>query len=197
MSFNFTKDYVLENDRVRLVPLEEEHFELLQDIAREKELWTYFLGKSNGYADFERYVKNALEGRTAKKEYSFAVFDKRHKKYAGSTRFFDYDADLNTIRLGYTWYGKDFRGSGLNKNCKYLLFRFAFEQMGFERIGLGAHAENKVSLAAMRSVGCIQEGVVRNLFPSIRGQGRSHAVLLGILKKEWFNTAKENLKNKL
>jgi hypothetical protein len=28
---------------------------------------------------------------------------------------------LKTLLLGFTWYGKQFRGTGLNKHCKYLL----------------------------------------------------------------------------
>ncbi|WP_299170574.1 GNAT family N-acetyltransferase [uncultured Allomuricauda sp.] len=197
MQLDFTEDYVLENSRVRLEPLNERHISLLEDISKEENLWTYFLGASGGSKDFGNYIHRAIEGRKEQREYPFAVFDKNKNDYAGSTRFFDYQQELNTIRLGYTWYGQDYRGTGLNKNCKYLVFEFAFERIGVERVGLGAHAENEVSLAAMESVGCKKEGVVRNLFPSIHGKGRSDAILLGILKQEWNDYAKRDLKNKL
>ena len=197
MVLDFTKDYVLENHKVKLVPLTPDHTELLQEISREEDLWTYFLGKSDGSGDFENYILEAITDRDKKGGYPFAVYDKIKKCYAGCTRFFDYQENLNTIRLGYTWYGRDFRGTGLNKNCKYLMFQFAFDQIGLERVGLGAHSENKVSIAAMQSVGCTKEGVIRNLFPSIHGKGRSDAVLLGILKHEWLETKKKNLKNRL
>jgi RimJ/RimL family protein N-acetyltransferase len=48
-------------------------------------------------------------------------------KYAGSTRFYDINLEFKTLLLGFTWYGKQFRGTGLNKHCKYLLLQFAFE----------------------------------------------------------------------
>ncbi|MEX0288945.1 MAG: GNAT family N-acetyltransferase [Flavobacteriaceae bacterium] len=197
MALDFSKDYVLEDTVVRLEPLSEFHIDPLKDIAKERNLWTYFLGRSDGSKNFDNYVMDALDFRAKKVEYPIAVFDKRTKKYAGCTRFFDYAGDLNTIRLGYTWYGKDFRGTGLNRHCKYLLFEFAFEGLKVERIGLGAHAENKISLAAMRSVGCIVEGKARNLFPAIDGEGRADAVMFSVLRQEWLKSVKNQLKEKL
>ena len=196
-ALDFTKEYILEDDVVKLVPLADNHIEELTDIAQEDNLWTYFLSKSNGQNSFSDYVLDTIAQREAGKEYPFAVYDKVKKRYSGSTRFFEYSEELNTIRLGYTWYGKDFRGTGLNKRCKYLLFEFAFEQLRVERIGLGAHAENLVSIAAMKSVGCKEEGRIRNLFPSIHSDGRANAVLLGILAEEWFDSIKMDLKSKL
>lgn len=192
LALDFTKDYILEDDVVKLVPLAEMHIEELRDISREENLWTYFLGKSNGRERFPDYVREAIMQRTNKKEYPFAVYDKIKMRFAGSTRFFDYSKELNVIRLGHTWYGRDFRGTGLNKHCKYLLFEFAFEKLGLERIGLGAHAENIVSIAAMKKVGCMQEGTIRNLFPSIDGAGRANAELFGVLREEWLDRLKLN-----
>ncbi len=197
MILDFSSDYILENARVRLEPLQEQHFAELEGIAKEIEIWTYFLGRSDGSKDFSHYIKDAISSRENKKEYPFAVYDKRSGKFAGSTRFFEYAQDLNTIRLGYSWYGKEFRSTKINKNCKFLLFEFAFEKLGLERVGLGAHEENKISIAAMQSVGCEIEGWIRNFFPAINGTGRSDAVLLGILKQNWFDSTKQELKKKL
>tara|TARA_R110002051_G_scaffold280349_1_gene341966 strand:+ start:27357 stop:27950 length:594 start_codon:yes stop_codon:yes gene_type:complete len=197
MELDFETNYVLENDVVKLVPLQKEHYAALLNISEEKNLWTYFLGPSNGLNRFEDYIDEAITNRIDKLEYPFAVLDKANNEYAGCTRFFSYSKDLKGIRLGYTWYGKNFRGTGINKNCKYLMMQFAFEQLLVERIGLGAHAENKLSIAAMKSIGCVHEGSVRNLFPSIHYQGRADAELFGILSNEWHSSIKGNLKDKL
>jgi hypothetical protein len=29
--------------------------------------------------------------------------------------------DFKTLQLGYTWYGAEFRGTGLNKHCKFFI----------------------------------------------------------------------------
>lgn len=193
MLLDFSADYILENDRVHLTPLAREHKEALRSLAQEPRIWTYFLGLSDGSQNFDSYINRAIEARKMKKEYPFAVFDKKKGSIAGCTRFFEYQEDMRTIRLGYTWYGSEFWGSGLNKNCKYLLFDFAFSSLGVERIGLGAHAENIRSIAAMKSVGLQEEGLIRNLFPAISKSGRADAVLFGILKSEW----EEEIKNQL
>ncbi|MBT8187873.1 MAG: GNAT family N-acetyltransferase [Croceitalea sp.] len=196
MYFDFKEDYIMENERVTLTPLQLGHIEELSKIASEAGLWTYFLGKANGHGRFKNYVGEAIKARENKQAYAFAVYDKKLGEYAGSTRLFEFSA-FNTVRLGYSWLGKAFRGSGVNKNVKFLLFQFAFESFEFERVGLGVHRENLVSIEAMKSVGCKQEGIIRNLFPAIESSGRADAVLFGILKEEWLSHVKNELKQVL
>ena len=69
--------------------------------------------------------------------------------------------------------------------------------MDVERIGLGSYIENEISIAAMESVGCKKEGVLRGIFPATNGIGRTDAVLMSILKNEWNDTVKFELENKL
>lgn len=194
---DFSTNYVLENAEVRLEPLESNHFFELEDLANEREIWTYFLGRSNGHEDFLFYIQDAIAHRNQKKEYPFAIYDKKKDQFAGSTRFFDYSEELGNIRLGYSWYGKSFRGTGLNKNCKFLLFEFALETLDLARVGLGAHAENEISIAAMKSVGCTHEGTLRNLFPAIKNKGRANSFLFSMTKEDWLKGGKNQLKGKL
>ena len=197
LNFDFTKDYVLENDYTRLSPLKIEHVSKLIDIANELDIWRYSFVKGDGIKNLTTYIQSAIDQRNAGTSYAFIVFDKIKNQYAGSTRYCEISMSLDAIRLGYTWYGKEFRGTGLNKHCKYLLFEFAFEHMKAERIGMGAYAENIVSIAAMKSIGCVEEGILRNIFHHPDGKGRSDGVLLSILKDEWFGKVKNDLKSKL
>lgn len=194
---DFLEDYILENERVLLSPLKLGHIDKLSEISNEQNIWTYFIENGKGFKNLTNYVQSTINNRKSEKEYPFVVFDKIKNKYAGTTRFYDYLYDLKNIKLGHTWYGKEFRGTGLNKHCKYLLFEFAFEKLGLERIGFGAHIENKISILAMESVGCKKEGVLRGFLPAMEGHGRSDIVLLSILKNEWDNNIKLKLKNKL
>lgn len=90
-----------------------------------------------------------------------------------------------------------FRGLGINKNAKYLLFGFLFDQLNRQRIGFGASAENTVSIHAMKSVGCQLEGRLRSFLPQAPTKKRVDIVLLSILKEEWQTKVKEELYNKL
>lgn len=197
MPFNFTSDYIIEDAIVQLKPLHENHFKSLLDISNEPNIWDYSHIKGNGSLNLMEYIKLAIQARKNKKEYPFLVVDKRTNQVAGCTRFCDINPTLKNIRLGYTWYGQQFQGSGLNKHCKYLLFDFAFGTMEMERIGMGSYVENKRSIAAMKSVGCTEEGRFRQALPSPSGNGRSDVILLSILKEEWITHKKEELRLKL
>ena len=130
------------------------------------------------------------------KEYAFTVFDKIKNRYAGSTRFYDIQNQHKMIQLGYTWYGKDFQGTGLNKNCKYLLLQFAFEEVGMNRVEFRADNNNEKSKAAMLSIGCVQEGILRNHLITNTGINRS-SIILSILKSDWEGGVKEKLEEKI
>lgn len=132
---DFNKNLILENDIVLLRPLKIEDFKHLISFSNnESSLWQYSLVPANGEKNLKKYLQFALDGKENKTSFPFIVFDKRTNQYAGSTRFYDIQKTHNTVQLGYTWYGNKFQGTGLNKNCKYLLLQFAFEKLGVERV---------------------------------------------------------------
>lgn len=187
----------LENDNVLLRPLEITDIDhLLEFSLNEPEIWKYSLAQGSGKENMIKYISDAVLARASNKEYSFIVFDKTKNKYAGSTRFYDIQLPYKTIQLGYTWYGKEFQGTGLNKNCKYLMLEYAFEILGLERVEFRADNRNERSKAAMLSIGCKVDGVLRSNLPDNAG-GRRDSIILSILKDEWYNEIKENLKQKL
>ena len=125
-------------------------------------------------------------------EYPFIVFDKRTNEYAGSTRFYDIQPANKVLQIGYTWYGKKFQGTGLNKNCKLLLLSFAFEELGMERVEFRADNRNEKSIAAMKGIGCVAEGVLRSHAVTPAG-ARRDSIVLSILKNEWYGGVKKSL----
>lgn len=194
---HFEEDYILEDERVKLRPL------LLEDVAtlkyfalNEPELWRFSTVPVAGEDGLQRYIHQALLGRNEQKEYPFIVYDKQLRQYAGATRFYDIQLTNQTLQLGYTWYGKTFQGTGLNKHCKFLLLQFAFEQLQMERVEFRANARNERSIAAMKSIGCTVEGILRKVLPEPAG-GRRDSIVLSILKDEWFNGVKDRLLAKL
>ncbi|AOW09631.1 GNAT family N-acetyltransferase [Flavobacterium gilvum] len=194
----FPQNIILEDEMVFLRSLQLSDFENLLDISlNEPETWEYSLVRANGKENLENYIRLALKAKENKTEFPFIVFDKKSGKYAGSTRFYDINLQFKTLQLGYTWYGKDFRGTGLNKHCKYLLLQFAFETLGIERVEFRADNNNQRSIAAMKSIGCKVEGVLRSHMPTADSDVRRDSIVLSILKDEWFSEVKENLKKKL
>ena len=195
--FNCSDDYILEDERALLRPLQKEDEQyLLKFSLNEPQLWKYSLITAAGEDGLNNYMNIALKAREDNKEYPFIVYDKKAKEYGGSTRFYDINLPYKTLQLGYTWYGKDFQGTGLNKHCKYLLLSFAFEDINMERVEFRADATNARSIAAMKSLGCKVEGILRSHMPKQEGDRRD-SIVLSILKDEWFGGAKETLRSKL
>ncbi len=196
--FDCSKNYILEDDRVMLRPLQQQDFDnLLPFSINEPYLWKYSLVGAEGEEGLQNYMNIAFKGREEGKEYPFIVFDKKTNEYAGSTRFYDIQNELKTLQLGYTWYGKNFQGTGLNKHCKYLLLAFAFEKIGMERFELRADNNNERSIAAMKSIGCKVDGILRSNMPTRTPGIRRHSIILSILKDEWLDEVKENLEKRL
>lgn len=127
MSFNFKENYILENDVVRLQPLQAADYEKLVEFSiNEPDLWSFNANGPDNPENLKKYIDKALSQKEKQLEYPFVVFDKAKNKIAGSTRFYNINLDTKHLEIGFTWYGKEFQGTSLNKNCKFLLLEFAF-----------------------------------------------------------------------
>ncbi|AMQ01737.1 GCN5 family acetyltransferase [Pedobacter cryoconitis] len=188
---------ILENERALIRPLSvADHEHLLPFSLNEPEIWHYSLTRPDSAENLTGYLQAAMEDKEKGNAYPFIIFDKLTNSYAGSTRYYDIQPTYKTLLFGYTWYGGDFQGTGLNKNCKYLLLKYAFEDLGMERVEFRADNSNHRSIAAMKSIGCKIEGVLRNHMPDGHG-GRRDSAILSILRKEWFDFVKAKLEEKI
>ncbi|HEX2617085.1 MAG TPA: GNAT family protein [Flavobacteriales bacterium] len=178
-------DIVLGDERVLLRPLTSaDATHLLPFSLKEPGLWRFSMIGAAGEEALAHYIALALEARAAGREYPFIVFDKRTNVYAGSTRFYDIQPQNRTLQLGYTWYGQQFQGTGLNAHCKFLLLQQAFDVWDMERVEFRADARNARSIAAMKGIGCTVEGILRSTGPTPDG-GRRDSIVLSILRDEW------------
>ncbi len=192
----FPENVILEDDRVLLRPMQLSDLEFLLPFAiNEPDTWAYSLISPAGEQGMKKYVEETVQQREAKKEYPFVVFDKASNSYAGSTRFYDIQLNNLTTQLGYTWYGKHFRRTGLNRHCKLLLLSYAFETWGMERVEFRADARNERSVNAMKAIGCTVEGILRSNSVIDKG-GRRDSIILSILKEEWQSHVKAKLLGK-
>jgi len=193
----FDSAIILENDRVKLSPLQKEHIADLKEYSiSEPTLWQYSLVNAAGEKNMIKYIDLAISKRAKKDSYAFVVFDKKTQKIAGSTRFYDYKKTHSTVQLGYTWYGKSFWGTGLNTNCKFLMLSYTYEVLNLERVEFRADNNNARSIAAMKKLGCTQEGILRSNCAAGNG-ARRDSIILSILKEEWESSIKQNLEQRL
>lgn len=175
---------ILENDRVRLEPLEEKHFDVLNEIAQNKEIWEFTSSKVNSTEDFRRYFDVALEEIKNKASYVFAVFDKQENRYGGCTRYANISLPNKRLEIGWTWYLPLLQKTGLNRNCKFLLLSFGFEKLELNRIELRTSHLNLKSQNAMQKIGAVREGTLRRHMINEDGTVRD-TVYFSFIKEDW------------
>lgn len=187
----------LENKRVVLYTLSDIHVDDLAHFAdHEPEIWKFSLEQPTSKQKMAAYISNTLQKKKEGQEHAFIVFDKQQQKIAGSTRLYEIDMNQKVCSIGYTWYGKKFQGTGVNKHAKYLLLKFAFDTLHMERVQFKADNENKRSIQAILSLGCTFEGVLRsNMYRA--DHSRRDSAVFSLLRAEWYAYAQDNLLLKL
>jgi RimJ/RimL family protein N-acetyltransferase len=180
----FDKEIMLEDERVRLEPLKEEHFPLLLPVAMERSLWLYTVAKINTEADFRSYFNTALEEKMQKRSYPFAIYDKLKNEYAGSTRYGNIEFRHKKVEIGWTWIHPSLQGTGFNKHCKFLLLSYGFETLELNRIELKTSSLNLKSQKAMLKIGAVKEGLFRKNIINDDGSTRD-TVYFSFINDEW------------
>ena len=158
----FDQEIILEDDRARLEPLTEKHFDALMAIAlSNSDIWKFTLANIIDEKSFTTYFNTALKERENKTSYPFAMFDKKENRYVGCTRYANISFKDKRLEIGWTWIDPLLQGSGINKHNKFLMLQFAFETLNLNRVELKTAGTNLKSQRAMEKIGAVREGVLR------------------------------------
>jgi RimJ/RimL family protein N-acetyltransferase len=178
----YSKEIILENERVQLVPFSTAVEDDLMQIIFDDEL--SFSVNCENDEDVRNYVEQTVEQRALKLAYPFIIIDKSTGEVAGSTRLGLIQFGNKRLEIGWTWFGRKFRGTGLNLACKYELLRYAFETMKFRRVQLSADVDNIRSQKAIIKLGAVKEGVFRSNYINHLGESRDD-IYFSITHKDW------------
>jgi RimJ/RimL family protein N-acetyltransferase len=173
---------ILEGRWARLEPLSTHHAAGLLPIGADEETWR-FTTRSPFRSQDEalQYIHAAQANAVA-----FAILDRATGRVAGSTRYFDIRPRDRGLEIGHTWLGVAFQRTAINTECKYLLLRHAFEDLGALRVQLKTDARNVRSQAAIERLGAVREGVLRHHMVLPDGHLRD-TVMYSILRPEWLS----------
>ena len=137
----------LENENVKLVPLNPNDFEELFSVASDPKIWEQHPNKDRYQREvFENFFQGAMESGGA-----FKIIDKESNEIAGSTRFYDYNPEENSIFIGYTFYAIKFWGSKLNPQVKKLMLDYIFQFV--DKVNFHVGKDNIRSQKAMEKLG--------------------------------------------
>jgi RimJ/RimL family protein N-acetyltransferase len=172
----------LQDEHVVLEPLSLDHVAALEAAAADGELWNLWFTSAPGHA--RAYVEKALQGHADGLMLPFAVREKSSGEIVGTTRYYDFVAELPRLAIGYTWYAKRWQKSHLNTACKRLLLRHAFEVLDCVAVEFHTDHRNLDSQRAIERLGAHRDGVLRAHKRRPDGTLRD-TVCYSILASEW------------
>ncbi len=82
-----------------------------------------------------------------------------------------------------SWFGREWWGSGANRESKALITAVAFRHLGLDRVTAWANTRNGRSQVALERVGFEREGVLRGWHR--HGAERHDVVVFRMLREEW------------
>ena len=188
---NWVVPLTLTGKHVRLEPMTEAHIPVLATIGAGQEFWDFMVyGKMENEDDMRGWVRDILSRAEKGTDLPFVAVHLASGRVAGATRYLNIMPNDKGLEVGGTWYGLDFQRTPVNTECKYLLFRHAFETLGCIRVQLKTDLLNERSQKAIGRIGAVKEGVLRNHMILPDGRVR-HSVFYSILDTEWPDVKKK------
>jgi len=176
---------ILTGNLVRLEPLQMKHAPDLYQAAQDPAIWTYMPRPPiRALTEMEQVITDALQEQTDGSSLPFAIIDLSQQRTVGSTRYVDIRPQQRGLEIGWTWLTPAVQRTGINTECKYLLLRYAFEQLGMIRVQIKTHHLNFKSQHAIERLGAVKEGTLRNHMIMHDGSYR-HSVYYSIIESEW------------
>ena len=170
---------------VRLEPIGPQHAADLYQVGQDESIWRYLPRPAfTSLEDAGEWIDGCLARNDQEARIQFAVVHREDGKAVGSTGYLDIDRPNRALEIGMTWYGVAYQRTGVNTECKYLLLRHAFDDLGALRVCLKTDSRNERSQQAIARIGAQREGVLRNHRITWDGVNR-HSVYFSIIASEW------------
>jgi RimJ/RimL family protein N-acetyltransferase len=181
----FDKNLILHNSIVRLRPITESDIDKFARIAPDLiSVWKYFACKMENANDMTLYIQESLKQQELGLRQTFAIETIETNEIVGSTAVAAYSPNDQRAEIGWSFLKKEFQGTGINKNAKFLLLKFGFDNLNLERIEFKTDVLNQRARNALSKIGAIEEGILRShtVMPSGR---RRDTIYYSILRNEW------------
>jgi ribosomal-protein-alanine N-acetyltransferase len=132
---------------------------------------------------FEKFITWTVREREAGRYACFAVVPDGYETAVGLFQVRQLDPSFGTAEWGFA-IGSAFWGSGLFTQGATLAVNFAFDVIGVHRLEARAAVQNGRGNGALRKMGAVQEGILRQSF--LRGGKHLDQALWAILDQDWY-----------
>ncbi len=173
----------LAGQHARLVPLSPEHEAGLIEAVNDGELWKLWYTAIPAPERLAAEIARRLDLQAKDSMLPFAVLDAAGR-VVGMTSYMNIDNVNRRVEIGSTWYAKSAQRGALNTECKLMLLKHAFEQLGCIAVEFRTHRLNTQSRRAIERLGAQLDGILRSHIRTADGTLRDTAVY-SITASEW------------
>lgn len=176
---NFSIQPTLKSLKVNLLPLKQEDFEELYELASDPEVWAQHPNKNRWKREvFEVFFEGAMQSHGA-----FKIVDKATGKALGCTRFYDYKKEDDSILIGYTFYGKASWGKGINLHVKALMLNYIFQFVSTVFFHIGAvNVRSQIAILRLGATKVAEEEI------TYYGEDPKLNYVYRLTRNEWQNS---------
>ncbi len=171
------------NDWVTLLPLTENDFETLYNVACDPLIWEQHPNKDRYKREmFAVFFEGAIQSKGA-----FKILDTKTGNTIGCSRFYDYNEADCSIVIGYTFFARSHWGKGYNLETKALMIAHAFTFADIIIFHVGS--KNIRSQKAIVKIGAAKVGEAEVTY---HGEKSTLNFIYAVAKNEWHRQIKEN-----
>lgn len=155
----------------------------LFELARDPEVTRWFSwGPYERVDQAEAYVARLAGQRARGEQLDLVVVHREHGRPIGVTGLSEFSLRDRRCIVG-TWFGRDWWGSGANRESKAAVAHLAFEVLNMNRLGSYSNPDNVRSTKALEGVGFTREGVLRDWHR--HGDRQLDVNIFGMLRRDW------------
>ncbi len=178
-------DLQLETNKVTLRPLlPTDYDEFLRLAKMDEDMWYYFSLNLGNEEQLTRWFDIAFRDKKAETRRPFTIIEKATGQIAGSSSIGSIAYTDLRFEIGWSWLGKEFRSTGINKHAKFAMMNYGFEKLNFERVEFKTDVENARARKGLQNVGGIEEGILRSHMTMWNNRRRT-SIYYSVLKNEW------------
>jgi len=168
----------LENENVILHPLQDKDFDDLYAVASDPKIWEQHPNKDRCKIEvFKVFFDGAMQSKGA-----FKIVNKDSGHVMGSTRFYDHNQEENSISIGYTFYGRDYWGKGLNHSVKSIMLDYIFQFVSKVHFHIGAdNIRSQIAIARLGTTKIDEQEI------AYFGEEPKMNYIYCLTKEEWFS----------
>ncbi len=175
---------VLRGEHVRLEPMSPGHVDGLAAVGQEPSIWEFMVDRIIDRDGMRLFVEKALADQAQGRSLPFVTRLAATDEIVGTSRFGNISTADRRVEIGWTWIAPERQRSAVNTEAKLLMLTHAFEIWKCIRVEFKTDALNQRSRTAIRRLGAIEEGTLRQHMITDTGRFRD-SVYFSILDNEW------------